>query len=173
MMESWERKMEHNNTVIEKYLTLYFANPSLLRETLRVALNVMSGAGYGFPLEWESCTEINVGHQMSFHESILFTLDNLVILFSVPRFFSGLPIKHLQKTNLASTELGRYLQELVDLARSRHEKSSQNDSILNALVARSAEVQEHSKERVLRDDEIVGNAFIFLLAGHETTYIPC
>src|SRR5215471_8515689 len=99
------------------------------REMMKVALHVISGAGFGYPFDWESSSEVKVGHQMSFRESILVTLDNLTTLFAVPKFLSGLPIKHLQKTNLASTEFGRYLQELVDLARSRHEKSAQNDSI--------------------------------------------
>ena len=137
---------------------------------MKVALHVISAAGYGYPFDWESSSDPKAGHQMSFRESILLTLDNLLTLFAVPKVLYGLPIKHLQKTNLASIEFGKYLQELVDLGRNRHEKSAQNDSILNALVAHSTEVQGHSKERVLTDDEIVGNAFIFLLAGHETTY---
>lgn len=132
----------------------------------KLTLHVISDAGYGYPFDWESASEVNNEHRLSFHESILVILENLFMLAAIPKYLLNLPIKKLQIAKRAWMEFGVYLQELVDLGRTRQEKSASNDSLLNALVA--ANVGDHSKDH-LSDDEIVGNSFIFLIAGHETT----
>jgi cytochrome P450 len=167
MMESWEHKMEKGIMVSEKYPQHISANASLQTEMFRLALHVISDAGYGYSFEWESAGEVKNGHRLSFHESILITLENLFTLAAIPKPLLNLPIKKFQTAKTAWKEFGVYLQELVDLGRTRQEKSAQNDSLLNALVA--ANVGGDSKARRLSDDDIVGNSFFFLLAGHETT----
>jgi cytochrome P450 len=138
-------------------------------ETMKIALHVITAAGYGYSFEWDGSSEIPLGHQMSFRESIHITLDNLVTLIAVPRLLLNVPIPHLQRTKKAYLEFGKYLRDLVDLGKRRHSLKSGNNSILSELVAHSADSSEDSKTRPLTDDEIIGNAFIFLLAGHETT----
>jgi len=100
------------------------------------------------------------------------TLDNLITLAVVPSWLRKLPIKHLRETQLAYVEFGKYLRDLVDLGK-RYQGSKSGigeDNIINALVRQSME-DHNLTGRVLTDDEVVGNAFIFLLAGHESMYI--
>lgn len=152
---------------------------------MKIALHVICAAGYGYFFDWEcsenarrsavplttdSSKEIVEGHVLSFRDSLQFTLDNLITLITLPRMFLRLPFKHLRKTSIAYTEFGDYLLGLVELGKSRmgDTRATGVNSILNALVASSDEAQDGGRER-LTDQEIVGNAFIFLLAGHETT----
>jgi len=88
----------------------------------------------------------------------------------LPRIFLRLPFKHLRKISIAYTEFGNYLLGFVELGKSRlgDSRAKGVNSILKALVANSDEAQDGGRGR-LTDQEIVGNAFIFLLAGHETT----
>lgn len=54
------------------------------------------------------------------------------------------------------------------------EKKSGNETDtpnLLAALARHAKVTAETGEKGLSDDEIIGNTFIFLIAGHETRYI--
>lgn len=140
---------------------------------MKIALHVIMAAGYGYRFEWESSASIPPGHQLSFRDSIRITLDNLITLVVVPPWLRKLPIKHLRETQLAYMEFGKYLQDLVDLGkRDQGSKSGiGEDNIINALVRQSIE-DRNLTCRVLTDDEVVGNAFIFLLAGHESTYVP-
>lgn len=127
-------------------------------------------AGFGYPLEWEGTGEIAAGHQMSFHDSIHATLDNIITLVAVPRIMFRLPIKHLQDTKRAYDEVGQYLYDLIELAERNHKtKTDAEENILSNLVAHSINVWEGPEDHALRDDEIIGNAFVFLLGGHETT----
>lgn len=110
---------------------------------------------------------------MSFRDSIHITLNNLTTLVVVPPWLRKLPIKRFRETQLAYVEFGRYLQDLVDLGkRDQGPKSGiGEDNIINALVRQS--IEDHNLTgRVLTDEEVIGNAFIFLLAGHDSTYIP-
>jgi cytochrome P450 len=140
---------------------------------MKISLHVITAAGYGCQFEWESSAAIPPGHRLSFRDSICTTLDNLITLIVVPSWLRKLPIKHLRETQLAYVEFGKYLQGLVDLGKRDQGSKSEigEDNIINALVRQSIEDQR-LKGRVLTDDEVVGNAFIFLLAGHDTTYVP-
>jgi len=137
---------------------------------MKIALHVITAAGYGYPFEWESSTEIPSGHQMSFRESIHMTLDNLVTHAALPKWLLKLPIRNFPRIAQAYNEFEKYLRELIDIGkREQMVKSKSANNILQALIQHSGETQEDIKDRVLTEDEIVGNAFIFLLAGHETT----
>lgn len=135
---------------------------------MKIALHVITAAGYGYPMEWEASGEVPSGHLMSFRKSIHITLDNLVTLAAIPRW---LPSRQIRTAAEACEELGKYMRGLIDLGKQRKQpgNSRNANNILQALVQHSGESSGNEKSRVLTDDEIVGNAFIFLLAGHETT----
>lgn len=170
MMESWEKNMENGVTVIKEYFPILQANGRVRKDTMKIALHVITAAGYGYPFEWESSADVPPGHQMSFRDSIHVTLDNLVTLIAVPRWLLKLPIENFRRTELAYNEFGKYLRSLIDVGKRRTAMHSKNaNNILQALIKHSGETPDDVKDRVLTDDEIIGNAFIFLLAGHETT----
>jgi cytochrome P450 len=48
-------------------------------------------------------------------------------------------------------------------------KSETGENILSNLVKHSVHIWDGPKEQALQDDELIGNAYVFLVAGHETT----
>ena len=142
------------------------------KQTTKLALHVISGAAYGRPFDWETADEISPGHKLSYNESLRTLVSNLLILFIFPRWMLKLPFTALQRTGLVYSEFGSYLQELVNSERNREEPTRLN-SVLKALVNNSADTAGPLKEqRTLTDEELVGNAFVILLGGHESTYEP-
>src|SRR5271169_2681771 len=101
MVASWSNGISHLFLSVEE---------SVHNETMKIALHVITAAGYGYPLEWESSGEIAAGHQMSFHDCIHATLDNIITIVAVPRFLFSLPINHLKDTKRAYDEVGLYLR---------------------------------------------------------------
>lgn len=82
-----------------------------------------------------------------------------------------LPIKALQEAKLAYTEFRNYLQALVDAERNHIEDSRTGlNSVLKALVDNSVDNPSSKERRVLTNEELIGNAFVILLGGHESTY---
>jgi cytochrome P450 len=130
----------------------------------------MAGAGFGYPLEWEEVGDIPEGHQMTFHDSIHATLDNIITYVVVPRFLLNLPIAHFRETKRAFDEIGQYVLELIDMDKDcKGSKPKTGENILSNLVKHSVHIWDGPKEQALQDDELIGNAYVFLVAGHETT----
>lgn len=88
----------------------------------------------------------------------------------VPKRWRTLPIKHLRKTEEAYNEFGRYLQELLEDERIQFTEGTKRSNLLSGLIYHGLPGNEFEEQRSLRDDEIIGNAFVLLIAGYETTY---
>jgi cytochrome P450 len=63
-------------------------------------------------------------------------------------------MNRLRHAQIAFDEVGRYMEEIIS------EEKEMHHSVLLALV---------TKGGVLNKSELVGNAFMILLAGHEST----
>jgi cytochrome P450 len=136
---------------------------------MKFALHVISGAGFGVPFEWDASShDVGQNHKYSFRDAISSVLHHLLPIVLVPKALWKLPIKVLQESAEGYYEFGAYMREhLEQEKRSVREGGGQN--LLSALVKYST--TEDAKQGTLTDQEIIGNCFIFLLAGHETTYV--
>ncbi|KAJ3196500.1 hypothetical protein HDU67_004006, partial [Dinochytrium kinnereticum] len=100
---------------------------------------------------------------MSFQQSLEVMLQNLGFWLFFPRPVFYLPVPFLTKTRVAVTEFGVYLKEILESARAEDKEPQAN--LLNMLVQAS----EGDHASGLSETELAGNAFAFILAGHETT----
>lgn len=143
---------------------------SVHKDTVKLALNVISGAVYGKSFDWDDSEETPPGHYLSFLDSLRLVVDKLLILFLYPKWMLRIPFKPLREARLAHQEFGYYLRELIEAAKASNNHSN---SALKALIKHSTEAGEINKKdrRVLNDEELLGNAFIILLGGYETTYV--
>lgn len=64
-----------------------------------------------------------------------------------------------------------YMKELLEREKMLG-KESDGQNLLAALVKHASSTDEDDGEkRGMSDEEIIGNTFVFLIAGHETTYL--
>lgn len=75
----------------------------------------------------------------------------------------------MRDSRLAYDEFGGYMRDLLKREKALGEKST-GQNLLAALVKYSRDSDDVKGDKVLTDEEIIGNTFIFLIAGHETTY---
>ncbi|KAL9087194.1 MAG: hypothetical protein Q9159_003761 [Coniocarpon cinnabarinum] len=132
------------------------------------------------------------GHDMSYTDAMGVFLHNILIILLVPAWLQRiLPIPRVQKARKAFLEWDRYLREILeekkkalaqgtgqdggmDLmgtllrgANTQADNGAQNDADSKTKGA-SSTTANMDPESVFGDDEILGNAFSFLFAGHET-----
>ena len=144
--------------------------PSPYKETKKLALHVVSSVTCGRRFDWEQSDKLPPGHQMTLVESLSSLVENISILALFPRWMLNLPIKRLRITQMAYREFGAYIREFID-AEKNHDSSKDLKSVLNVLVSKLTDSTEQVKENgTLSYDEVLGNVFFTLLAGHETTY---
>ncbi|KAJ9113869.1 hypothetical protein QFC19_000062 [Naganishia cerealis] len=155
--------------------------------TLRVTLAVLvadrtassvATASFGAPLGPQKDNE-TTAHGMSFVEAISYVSENIFWLLALPKIVYKLPIAKLQRIQRADRALRAYMHGMIASRRDeirRGEESVKHD-LFHALV--KASIQDKLEEEDgtaggsggggLSDDELVGNTWIFALAGHETS----
>ncbi|CAE6517092.1 unnamed protein product [Rhizoctonia solani] len=134
--------------------------------SLPLSLGVIAKAGFGQDISLKA-EVIPAGHHLTFKDALSTTSKTTHLPLMLPNWAWGLrkEWKHAKK---AHDELRLYLHELIRARRDLKEQLTEEPldikhDLFNQLVdARDA-------NDVLTEDELIGNVFIFLIAGHETT----
>ncbi|KAN0136291.1 cytochrome P450 monooxygenase [Lactarius tabidus] len=121
--------------------------------------------GFGRRVTWTSDLIIPPGHQMTFKDALHIVAQQLFLKITLPNWAMNLTA-HTRKVNLAFNELKLYMVEMVDARRGAEIKEERHDMFSNLLDA----AHDNPDGSVsITEDELVGNMFILLLAGHETS----
>ncbi|KAG2343125.1 cytochrome P450 [Suillus weaverae] len=135
--------------------------------TLPIALFVIGAAGFGRPISWKEDAVVPLGHQLTFKDALHTVTQDLTLKFLVPKWAMGLT-KRFRRMRLAFDELHRYLTEMIHERQGSQDEEDNND-LLSSLLSANSDKNLSKGEVKLSDSELIGNIFIFLVAGHETT----
>ena len=157
--------------------------------TMSFALFVISSAGFDVRVKWPheeksraSSVESDesksmlvgsdkpVGHEMSYREAISELLHNIMWTQIIPPKYLPLsPIKVHRKVGAAVTEWGQYMDELYEMKKQQVASGDTNNAgmdLFDALIRGSGIVDGNTN---IQKSDLLGNAFVLMLAGHETT----
>ncbi|KAF2753580.1 cytochrome P450 [Pseudovirgaria hyperparasitica] len=159
--------------------------------TMRLALHVISRAGFGVRVQWpheeEEAKKKGVelkgfagstpegDHKLSYKDALAGLLDNLIWAVIVPKWFAAIsPWKSHHEGVLCRKEWGMYMNELYQAklteVRSGQDSNTDGMDLLGSLIRGSGIADAGAKKTaLLSEEEIAGNMFVFILAGHETT----
>lgn len=144
-------------------------------EVMRLSLHVISQAGFGVHLHWphENADDtIPEGHTMTYKGALETLLNSLLPVILTPRWLLKCSPFKLHKVACQSlTEWRKYMQEMYDQKRDelKYGENREGMDLFGALArgARSANIEgkdsEKDSKQLLSDDEILGNAFVFIL----------
>ncbi|KAG8729773.1 hypothetical protein FRC11_008043, partial [Ceratobasidium sp. 423] len=133
---------------------------------LPLSLCVIAKAGFGQEVSWGTDV-VPLGHQLTFKDALLTASETMHLPLIIPNWAWGLR-KGWSRAKQAHDELRLYLQEMIITRRELKEQQiqdlvDQRHDLFNQLIyARDA-------NDMLTEDELIGNVFIFLLGGHETS----
>ncbi|KZV96286.1 cytochrome P450 [Exidia glandulosa HHB12029] len=132
--------------------------------TLPMALFVIGIAGFGRQINWSEDVRIPTGHTLSFKDALHIVSSNLRIKLLTPSWL--MPWRaHWRLIDEAHKELRSYMTEMIVSRRTALVKEERYDLFSGLLDATELD----NDDQRLTNDELLGNVFIFLLAGHETT----
>ncbi|KXS99863.1 hypothetical protein AC578_4466 [Pseudocercospora eumusae] len=151
-------------------------------EAMRLSLHVISRAGFGVKLYWpheQSATAIPHGHSMTYKDALETLLHSVIPLMLLPRWLMKcLPFEGLRRADQSLTEWGQYMREMYEEKRKevKRGESTEGMDLMGALVKGSgqtadvlnSDAEKAQAKQLLTDEEILGNSFVFILAGHET-----
>lgn len=156
---------------------------STQEDTTRVAFNVLSATGFGMQCDFdgESYGEgemKKLGHRLSYKDALGHMLNNVVVMIVYVLLRKmGLPswamFGSLGDMSVAKEEFGQYMKEMLRKEREGiRDGSVTKESLMSVLVRSSDEGAAEASATagpVLTDDEIMGNLFVYNIAGHDTT----
>ncbi|KAJ3555774.1 hypothetical protein NM688_g2393 [Phlebia brevispora] len=139
--------------------------------TTRLALLVIASCGFNLKVDWEGAL-MRDGFEEPVDSTIVTVANGLLPRLLLPKWAFKLPLKFLQANDTSFTALESFLNAEVSSKKAElyHEKmlnmlDTSNKNLFTRVVLSS--MVEGPKG--LSDDEIIGNLFIYLFAGHETT----
>ncbi|KAL0572021.1 hypothetical protein V5O48_009942 [Marasmius crinis-equi] len=147
----------------------------LLEDLRLITMQVIQAAGFGRRPAWaESTTKESDSDRMPFEESLSAAASNLIPRSITPGWMIDIAEKvgyrKLTVIRQSFNDIKYHMLELVELARSWL-GGDKKDKALDAALLRNL-VEANSEEvgsKRLNDGQLLSNAFVFLVAGHETT----
>ncbi|KAG2009543.1 614/534 cytochrome P450 [Coprinopsis cinerea AmutBmut pab1-1] len=131
--------------------------------TLPLALFVIGAAAFGRKISWKDGDKCPPGHAMSFKQALGLSTDIIIARAAFSPFIRKL-VPRLRKMDIAYDELKSYMAELISESTGPTQHIQRHD-LLSLLVGHSGD----DKMNPLMEEEVMGNVFLFLTAGHETT----
>ncbi|KIJ37613.1 hypothetical protein M422DRAFT_177891, partial [Sphaerobolus stellatus SS14] len=133
--------------------------------TLPVALMVISAAAFGRRVSWAEESMVAPNHVISFRTSLYTMASNMMLRLITPRWL-GFFSRKVRFVHQCSEELESYMLEMIEERRLSLAKGEEYADLFSSLLQGSE--AEEGDER-LSDKDLIGNIFVFLLAGYETT----
>lgn len=143
-------------------------------DTAKLALHVLISAGLGISYKFHGgVKELAAGHTMSFVDALERVLHNIIGISLIPRKILGSRMmpRSLQDLFRATQEFQQYMNEMVENERAQISQYKTGESnLMTVLVQASEDARQSSNPgSAFADDEVFGNIFFYVLAGHETT----
>lgn len=195
----WDEAARQAEGTRKKWFQVSQEDPSGVRstktDTTQIAFNVLSAAGFGEVFDFDDAearlsgvseADKKNGHTMSYRESLLYMLEDIVslIMYTVGRT-AGWPIWAMWgKIKVMAAAWGEYdmymrekLQKEREEIRAGIVATGAKENLMSALIRNSDKGLEESASSksgsksgpVMTDEEILGNLFVYNLAGHDTT----
>ncbi|RAL58574.1 hypothetical protein DID88_003350 [Monilinia fructigena] len=147
-------------------------------DTMRVTLHTISRIGFGVRLLWPgekprdkeqksvySSNEASEGHTMSFERSLSTLLETMVWVLFLPKWLLKLMPFHSAHEALESFEnWGQYMNELFATKTKDAAEGKEGEEYHQAELRKVK-----STKSPFQIQNILGNAFVMIVAGHETT----
>lgn len=183
MLASWVGQDGKGNKTVDR----------VMDDTMRISLHVISSASFGRKMEWPTedakigndkdifvdhskikneSKDLDDGHKMSYTYALHSLLDTALLQFLVPKWFlKRVPMQKARKAITAYDEWGNYMKELLQQRKQDLEMSgavSEKNDILTQLVKQQIVNVDEKTKGQLTEEEVLGNMFLLILAGHET-----
>lgn len=137
--------------------------------TFKLALHILGRCAFGFPTDWPM--PVMSDGSMSLQEAFRIVTDTATFAVLFPSWVYKLPVPWIQEMHIAHENLRKFMRNKVDdrkraLDAGEGNKGVFGRDVFSMLVAANQSENERLK---LSDQELIGNIFVILFAGHETT----
>ncbi|KAJ7152014.1 cytochrome P450 [Mycena filopes] len=140
--------------------------PAINELTNKFALLLIARCGFGQHIDWDMPPPAS---GMPFGTALLIVARSHILRLIAPRWIYKLPIKRLRDVETAYTSLAAFMRTLITTRRdelfAEGAGAAQHKDVFRLMIRAS----EGQGKLEMTDEELTGNTFLMLFAGHETT----
>ena len=173
----WAETFRQTKSLVSSWVSV--APESLKSDIYSLTINIMASAAFGQQAEWSDTGKtIPPGHEMSLVSAVQGLVMHLPHILLLPKTLLRYFFRETAYRSYIEYEkyLGEFHKREKDrLALDSKYESSVKGNLLTALLKSNLSEQKDTSVKgrtTLTDSEILGNTFIFLLAGKPYTF-PC
>ncbi|KAJ6472539.1 cytochrome P450 [Mycena sanguinolenta] len=138
--------------------------PVVQKLTVKLAFLIIASCGFGFESSW--ATPPSTDGVMSVTEALRLVSDYNLLLTFAPEWLLYLPFAMFTKARMARDRLKGFMRAQIVERKADVAAGSARADAFTMLVKAN---QDESTKYQLDDEELIGNIFILMFAGHETT----
>ncbi|KAF8221624.1 cytochrome P450 [Tricholoma matsutake] len=142
--------------------------PIIQKITFKLAFLLISKCGFGFPATWSTPPKAPDG-SMTIVEALRCLHDNYKLIIFTPEWLRALPFPRFRQIREAHKQLKAFMRAEIEERKTVLLSTGQQPAgqdIFTMLV--KANEDEDAKFK-LTENELIGNVYLMLLTGHETT----
>lgn len=166
--------------------------PDMNKLCLHIALGIIARTAFGVPIPspGQAPDPVPLGHKYNLKDTLEGALEhpNLFTTIATSKWLSWIPLKRFKLAKEIKLELHHWLDEIVEDRKRALQMGEERKDLLYNLVKANEALQDqqsseyekgsvegtmkssgNAKNEMLNPDELAGNLFIFLLAGHESS----
>ncbi|KAH7911852.1 cytochrome P450 [Hygrophoropsis aurantiaca] len=133
--------------------------------TLKFSLIIIATCGFGLPYTW--VTPPSDGGKITIQECLETIARTGVFTIAAPGWAWKLPFKWIRQTRRAYDSMRSFIfTQIQERREALHASSDREKDVFSRLVEAN---EAEGGKMALKDDELIGNVFSLLFAGHETT----
>lgn len=141
--------------------------PVVQKHTFLFALLVISTCGFGLPFKWIEPPIAEEG-TMTIQQALQMINDRNTALTALPEWTLRLPWKYFRELAQAKEVMRKFMDDQV-AQKKQLVGTDTSGSFEDAFTLMVRASEEEGSKYSLDDDELIGNVFVMLFAGHETT----
>ncbi|TGO34263.1 hypothetical protein BHYA_0205g00150 [Botrytis hyacinthi] len=167
----WTGAIEQTEMMTQKWLDDSSIS-DLNSDAAKLALNVISKVFFGKTITWtEDDTKPSPGHTLTYERAISTVFEYNSTIFLTPRpILNYSPLKIHKTAKEAFVEWGKYMEEMRDsTAKHLQTHDLKEEGTLIEHFVKAGTPGLSSPDLSISEAAILGNIFIFILAGHETS----
>ncbi|KAF2183918.1 cytochrome P450 [Zopfia rhizophila CBS 207.26] len=167
----WTESLDQADMMLEFWEQNGGKVDQLNHDSNRFALHVLSKVFFNREMKWLGQEKIPEGHELTYNAAISSVFKYNDTLFMTPKpILNNSPMESHKKAKQSFLEFQKYMVEMRDetASRLRSSKPSDGGSLLeNFVMAGTPDLQNDNL--IISPAAVLGNMFIFILAGHETS----
>ncbi|PVG04548.1 cytochrome P450 [Serendipita vermifera] len=138
----------------------------------KLALYIILSCGFGMPMEWDQETDAHKT-KISLTDAVETQRNSLVFLSVAPKWILNLPFKRLEHIRDTVTTLQDWFNQRIAEKKAMFGNTRQEGvdtaTLKKDVFSLIAWASQEGGKSLLQDNEIIGNSWVMVFAGHETT----